>query len=324
MAVVIDTASVPESERFAYWSDAVPRADIYPYRIQRDGSDTFWGAMATFDLGWLQVARVRAAASMIVRDSRCVRSFDTRCFMLTVQLRGSCSVTQHGRRATLNAGDMAGYDSGVPYSVLAPGSYDVAVYRIPLQLLGPNIDAIQARSASPIRGGTGVACAAVPFLRHLLYGLEKGEVTSADAALSGVVLDVVRALYKPEARAQSFDAVDVPETQLATIKEYIESNLRNPQLCVDGVAAAHFISTRRLYQLFQRDGWSVAGWIRARRLERCRQDLRSPRCTDEPIAQIAHRWGFPSPAHFSRLFRATYGCTPRECREELDRVRTSA
>jgi AraC-like DNA-binding protein len=30
----------------------------------------------------------------------------------------------------------------------------------------------------------------------------------------------------------------------------------------------------------------------------------------EPISQIARRWALPNPAHFSRLFRETYGCTP--------------
>ncbi|MFF0345190.1 helix-turn-helix domain-containing protein [Kribbella sp. NPDC004875] len=41
-----------------------------------------------------------------------------------------------------------------------------------------------------------------------------------------------------------------------------------------------------------------------RRLERCRAELAG---TDRPVAAIAASWGFADPAHFSRLFKATYG-----------------
>ncbi|MEU5391505.1 helix-turn-helix domain-containing protein [Streptomyces tibetensis] len=30
------------------------------------------------------------------------------------------------------------------------------------------------------------------------------------------------------------------------------------------------------------------------------------------VAAVARRWGFTSPSHFSRAFRAAYGTTPRE------------
>ncbi|MEV8610809.1 helix-turn-helix domain-containing protein [Amycolatopsis sp. NPDC051373] len=35
-----------------------------------------------------------------------------------------------------------------------------------------------------------------------------------------------------------------------------------------------------------------------------------------PIAAIGRRWGFSDAAHFSRLFRSTYGRSPREYRHD--------
>ncbi|WP_435812131.1 AraC family transcriptional regulator [Streptomyces olivaceoviridis] len=32
---------------------------------------------------------------------------------------------------------------------------------------------------------------------------------------------------------------------------------------------------------------------------------------------MAHRWGFTSPSHFSRVFRATYGVSPAEWRNSM-------
>ncbi|MEV6993119.1 helix-turn-helix domain-containing protein [Streptomyces sp. NPDC093228] len=73
------------------------------------------------------------------------------------------------------------------------------------------------------------------------------------------------------------------------------------------IAAAHNISLRSLHRLFQEQNLTVAGWIRARRLERCRRD-------DRPARAIAARWGFADPAHFNRAFRAAYGMPPGDYR----------
>jgi AraC-like DNA-binding protein len=42
------------------------------------------------------------------------------------------------------------------------------------------------------------------------------------------------------------------------------------------IAAAHHISVRLLHKLFQEQGQTVAGWIRARRQQGCQRDLLEP------------------------------------------------
>ncbi|MQA94396.1 MAG: helix-turn-helix domain-containing protein [Streptosporangiales bacterium] len=59
---------------------------------------------------------------------------------------------------------------------------------------------------------------------------------------------------------------------------------------------------------------TVGGWIRHRRLERCRKEMLDPAHRQCPIAAIAVRWGFASAAHFSRAFRDAYGVAPRDYR----------
>jgi AraC-like DNA-binding protein len=58
----------------------------------------------------------------------------------------------------------------------------------------------------------------------------------------------------------------------------------------------------------------VAGWIRQRRLERCRQDLLDPALADWSVAAIAARWGLTNAGHFSHMFRVAYGLPPAEYR----------
>ena len=52
------------------------------------------------------------------------------------------------------------------------------------------------------------------------------------------------------------------------------------------------MSVRSLHQLFHDEGLTVAGWIRQRRLERCRRDLADPGLAARPIAAIAAQLGF--------------------------------
>jgi AraC-like DNA-binding protein len=80
------------------------------------------------------------------------------------------------------------------------------------------------------------------------------------------------------------------------------------------VADAHHVSLRQVHKLFHAGGSTVAGWIRQRRLERCRRDLLDPVVAALPVSAIGARWGYPDPAHFSRLFKSCYGVAPREFR----------
>ena len=95
---------------------------------------------------------------------------------------------------------------------------------------------------------------------------------------------------------------------------FIEEHLGEADLAPAQIAAAHHISLRQLHKLFHASGTTVAGWIRQRRLERCGHDLRDPRWSGRPVAAIGARWGYPDPAHFSRLFKAAYGVGPRDYR----------
>jgi AraC-like DNA-binding protein len=99
---------------------------------------------------------------------------------------------------------------------------------------------------------------------------------------------------------------------LAGVKAYIGEHLGSPALGPEEIARANHISTRYLHRLFEGEGLSVSEWIRDQRVERCRRDLRDPLLQHESILSIATRWGLPSPAHFSRVFRAAYGQSPRE------------
>ncbi|MGZ4251713.1 MAG: helix-turn-helix domain-containing protein [Solirubrobacteraceae bacterium] len=102
---------------------------------------------------------------------------------------------------------------------------------------------------------------------------------------------------------------------------YIAANLGDAGLDPEQVAHACFISTRYLHRVFGEEGFSVCESIRTARLDRCRRDLINPSLADEPISMIASRWGLPNLPHFSRLFRAAFGCSAREFRRHAAQAR---
>ncbi len=102
---------------------------------------------------------------------------------------------------------------------------------------------------------------------------------------------------------------------MARIVAYIDHRLGDPDLCPPSIAAAHYLSIRGLYRMFEARGVSAARFIRSRRLERCRAELVSPSMAGVPVGVIAQRWGFRSCSHFSRVFLEEYGESPAAYRK---------
>ncbi|MBW4718122.1 AraC family transcriptional regulator [Saccharothrix obliqua] len=95
---------------------------------------------------------------------------------------------------------------------------------------------------------------------------------------------------------------------------YIERNLADPDLDLNRIANAHFISRRSLQNLF-RERSGVRFHIQTARLRRAAAKLADPRSAKVRIQDIARQVGFRSSAHFSRSFRGQFGESPRQFRE---------
>jgi AraC-like DNA-binding protein len=163
-------------------------------------------------------------------------------------------------------------------------------------------------------GGHGVSALVSTFMRRLPRHLDDpGGATGARLGTTGVdLLTVALADRLDQLNGTSSEARQ--RTLLPRIYAFIEEEMADPALSPSTIAAAHHISVRYLYRLFQEQGRSVAGWIRQRRLERSRLDLLDPALADRSIGATAARWGFANDAHFNRVFRAAYGLPPGEFR----------
>ncbi|PZG40052.1 hypothetical protein C1I98_22685 [Spongiactinospora gelatinilytica] len=135
--------------------------------------------------------------------------------------------------------------------------------------------------------------------------------------LADNVVDLIGTLYA-SLLGEHADASDSMRMLLTRAKMFIARHLDEPDLGPEAIAAACYVSTGYLHKLFRAEGMSVGRYIRERRLEQCRRDLLDPGSREVAVSAIGARWGFADAAHFSRVFKTSYGLAPREYRLSRD------
>lgn len=227
---------------------------------------------------------------------------------------GRGHLTDSGRRAAEFAdGDLWVCDPATPFSVQFRNDFEFLLLRLPRERLVGRL----GRAASVptlVVGETVSAAAARPLMRALAAHfavMEDGDVMAAEPAITELVLSALLA----EARPEEDNATQVQTAHFARVCAQIEARLREPELSVGDVAGAEGLSARYIQRLFEGQDRSFSDYVRHRRLERCRLDLVNPQHADRSIAEIGFRWGFADQAHFSRVFSAAYGISPRDYRK---------
>ncbi|WP_158088542.1 helix-turn-helix domain-containing protein [Thermoactinospora rubra] len=314
MALLIRASDVPAASRHDAWR-AVVCDTLGPLDLRIDPGTPLRGQIEAGRLGAVSVGRVRTSTPHSVhRTPGLIRRDSPELYRIVLAVSGSPLLAQDGRETQLKPGEFALYDFTRPYDLAYDAPVHLAVFGFPRDALALPLDRVRGLTAVPIAPGAGTAALAAPLLRRVAGDLETYQPASA-ARLSGVVMDLITAAIAE--RAEQAEAVSEDSRRqvlLLRVHAFIEQHLGDAGLDPGVVADAHHISVRYLHRLFEGEQTTVAAWIRARRLERCRQDLADPALRTVPVSSVAARWGLPDAAHFSRLFRQAYGMPPAEYR----------
>jgi AraC-like DNA-binding protein len=231
-----------------------------------------------------------------------------------VQLHGHSVLSQDGREAVLTPGDYALWDTVRPYTLNRCGINEMLVVMFPREVIRLSPQRLSGLTARRVSRRHGLAASVSPFLVELgkrVHSLNH----SGGLYLADAVLDMLASSFAEQ--LSTGEAVEPGGSGLYwRVRAHIEQQLADPGLNVSTVAVAHHISVRYLQKLFENEGETVTGWIRARRIAHCRRDLADPQFARLSVRSIAARWGLTNAAHFSRLFKGAYGVSPTEYRAQ--------
>ncbi|HKP42708.1 helix-turn-helix domain-containing protein [Mycobacterium sp.] len=300
---------------FEDWEQRICRTFV-PLRARcSDGASHFSGDVGSASMGSVVLADVCASHAVVERTPRLIRRDDPELYKFGLQVSGESVVEQDDRQAHLRPGDLAIYDTSRPYRISFADDFRMTVAMFPRSLVRLPEKHMAALTAVRLAGDTGLASLIAPLMRGLSAELNATRPVIA-THLGDAVVDLVTAAFAQQMQLPlEADAPGTHRVLIAQVSKFIDDHLHDPELSTKTVADVHFVSVRLLQKVFMAEGTSVSTLIRTRRLERCRRDLADRHQQHLSIAHIGHRWGFPDPAYFSRLFRSTYGVAPREFRK---------
>lgn len=308
---------MPEPEAMTDWLDldafrSAVSASFVPLRVSCPAPGDFRGSVRQASVGDVSFTTVWATPHVVERTEELIRRSPRQYYKISLQLEGSSELVQGGRQVTLAPSDLAIYDTNKPYTLRFTAPFRVVVIQLPHERFDVDQRLADQMTAVRLTGSDGLGRVVSPFLTTLAMDLSQLE-GPAGRHLVANAIDLLKLLFAHQADASSA-ALDPNRAVMQQIRDFIDSNLGDPDLNPTAIAEASFISTRHLHNLFQKNNMTVSGYVRSRRLEKCYLDLTDPLRHEESVSAVGARWGFTDAAHFSRVFKAAYGETPSAAR----------
>lgn len=259
-------------------------------------------------IGRLLLRRIHAGASRALRGSF-ERNRDQGAYFCLAFLTGGRELLDTGNaRIVLQPGDIATWHSSQSLSFESSGTMDKLSLYVPEECIEWMVPHPASYAGLHLKHDSGPGTLLAAYLNCLCNNF-----AAQDERTEVEVQEMTLALVGAAIAAHGPADGNSPRTALfERIVAFIDRNLENSALKPSQIADAAGISLRYLHLIFAERGQTVAGWIRARRLARCRAELSKPYFT---VTEIAFRWGFSDAAQFSHAFKAQYGLSPRLFRQ---------
>ncbi|MET4898706.1 helix-turn-helix transcriptional regulator [Sphingomonadaceae bacterium jetA1] len=218
---------------------------------------------------------------------------------------GRVYMTSAGRSYHLESGQLCILDQSMPLQIEHLTPYRIRSLLVPRHY----VPFFTSRQAAMVNRPIDTSSGAARILRHLASDVPSG--CASDPAYSAswnVLCSTVAHVLQELLRSQADHADE--NWAIAKSRLFLENHYQDEDLRQEDVAKHAGISLRTLHRLLAGNGTSLAQLTQDIRLGHAKRLLLDPRCSDIPIASIAHEVGFKNAAHFSRVFREQVGETP--------------
>ncbi|AKH41125.1 acetamidase/formamidase/AraC-like DNA-binding protein [Altererythrobacter atlanticus] len=303
------TNAYPKEQRRDSWRFALKRVSI---TLEAAEEANLYGELIQFrsdaGMGFVRIVGTAQEYGVDFRDA-------PGSLWLVVLLDGSGVARSGSETISLNDGDMVCGRGETPLSLELTTDHRILLLNIPAASLDQRLKAPLPEKPRHLAVEGGPARVLSGMLRSI--GEMGSEVTQEDLRPVELALpEFLLASLLSDAPSRALGgAAGMRAALLERIFQTIEMRLSDPNLNYQQVASEHGISPRYLQKLFESIDDSFGHYVKVRRLERCRLDLRSPLHAQKSISDILFQWGFNDSASFSRAFREQYGVSPREYRK---------
>ena len=307
------TSQQVDAESFDYWREVICD-EFVQLDCEKAAPGNFQGALrGGLSMADLRFSEVITDPQVVHRSKRQIAKSTEEDFLISFQISQQGLVRQDGRKAVLQSGDFALYDSTRPYTLSFEERFHQLVVQMPRSVLARHLLEPEKYTAVTISGRAGLGAILSNFMLSLaseLYSVE-----DAPDELSENLVNMIAMAFSSSVILEQSDGPSLAREAIKRrVRQYIDNNLRNPDLCNGQIAEAQRISTRYLHKLFEEEEQSIHTLILSKRLEKAHQMLVDPAYTAHSIESIAYNLGFSSAAHFSRSFKKHFDKNPSEVR----------
>lgn len=235
---------------------------------------------------------------------------EPRATWMATLLRGRASLVSDKRGDAMSPGDIAYGSSDQAVGVKLEAGCRLLFVRAPQVVTDLQADATEDARVSHLAtagGSVRILSGLLGATGNVLRDLTVQQLRPVEMALTEffTLWTIEREGHDLESRAN-----------LRRLRQAVESQMPDPGFSLRRLADSEGVSPRYVQRLFGANGETFSGYVRMRRLERCRLDLMSPQHAARSIPEIYNRWGFKGSTQFSRAFRKRFGASPRQMRRQ--------
>jgi AraC-like DNA-binding protein len=319
------TRSVDAPRQLEFWRESI--GEVYvPLEVNAlaPGGGGFDGTIVRHMDRGLAYSEIFGDAHVAMRTQRLAKHCEEDVFLVLVQRSGQTLIEQDGRQTVLREGEFALCDSNRSCTLTMPQRFHHDTLMIEGRTLRTALREPDRFTARAMRGDTGPGRI---FLS--MFGALRETIGELDECTGACVSDSLVSMLGAAVATLQGETERLPHSNLEMyhrerVRTLTNERLFDPDLSVESIAEEVKLSSRYVYRLFEREPETLSTWIWRKRLEAARRAILSPSQCRRSITDIAYSVGFKDPAHFSRQFKATYGCSPREFRASLTERESAA
>lgn len=293
------------------WTEQV-EDEYWATTIEPYDAKTFTGSIIQRQAGGYGLSKVNVAPHLLKRELKHIRRSEIADVLLIMINSGSCIVGYANTTIELSPTDLCLVNGWEPYSLHVPNDTEMLTFRMPCSALEARSKVKTEKLAfKHMEAQNGIPKITATVLNEAFNQLEhipRGQDRVLLNNLASIVCASLQVM--PD---QDNDRSTYYEQLIRSVRRYIEKHIEDEGLNAEMIAQAHGISVRYLNKIFEFEPDTAVKYIRSLRLRLFSQRLLTD-SSKSTIKELVFGCGFSDYAHFHRVFKRYFQCTPNEYR----------